>query len=352
MTPGFREVRVHLADRNFVAETCAVKFTLTYEGGLKTGSRSPHQTERKHEIRRAFHPQLRRLWAVNPYLSHWVTQPIPGRPSFPDEKMSDRLKVRVEDFEFVPLVTQSLCVECALDFRVLRPTDQPGQVSDIDNQVKQITDALKMPKPEVIKQTGLSPSEEEKPFFVLVEDDALITKISSINDELLSPIRGKDTFDSTDVRVAIDVYIRPTLPMPDNVLFFAEDRGVWDHKYDEVIPENLSNLSPSQLRSLATQCIFRIHALAKSLEHWSSAVTERDQQKIIDDYQARNQLWRSDLQPKAVAIKGELNRRIYGEPPYPNDIKHRAIDRGMLAGIAPLSDAAIVLETLVRQLRD
>lgn len=43
---------------------------------------------------------------------------------------------KLGEFEFVPLITKSLCVECALDFRVLRPTDKAGEISDIDNQVK------------------------------------------------------------------------------------------------------------------------------------------------------------------------------------------------------------------------
>lgn len=338
-----RQVRVHLADPDFVAESCGLKFTLTYEGALKVGH--GRVVQRKHEIRRAFHPQLKRLWQVNFLLANWVFP----QGQYDSIKAIDRLKAKIEDFEFIPLVTKSLCVECALDFRVLRPTDQAGHISDIDNQVKIISDALKIPRVGDIKDGGLSPGSNEKPFFVLVQDDGLVTKISSINDELLAPICGKDTIDSTDVRVSIDVYIRPTLPAVENVIFFSEDRGAWDHKYDEAIPDSLFSLTNSQLRSLATQCIFRISAMAKAFESWRPRPSD-DTDKLISDSYARNHLWRTELQPKAVAIKRELCRRIYGEGPYPSDRRSIAIESGMLAGVAPLTDAAIELDTLVRLL--
>ena len=44
-----------------------MKFRLTYEGLLKANGSTQH----KHEIRKAFHPQLKRLWEVEPNLMEW-----------------------------------------------------------------------------------------------------------------------------------------------------------------------------------------------------------------------------------------------------------------------------------------
>jgi len=189
----------------------------------------------------------------------------------------------------------------------------------------------------------------------LVQDDRLVSKLSSTNDELLYPINGKDVIDPGDVRVMIDVYIRPTLPTEDNVIFFSEDRGIWDHKYDEAIPANLTTLSGSQLRSLATQCIFRIRAMAESFDSYHPLTNnempfEDRVSRLIADRSAINNIWRTELQPKAFSIKQELLRRIYGQGPYPNSGRSPAIDFGMLAGATPLTDAALELDSLIRML--
>jgi hypothetical protein len=60
-----REVRVHLADPEFRSWRCPVKFTLTYDGELKT-NKSGHQQQRP-ALRRHFHNQLKRLWETNPF---------------------------------------------------------------------------------------------------------------------------------------------------------------------------------------------------------------------------------------------------------------------------------------------
>ena len=64
-----REVRIHLADPDFRVGECPMKFTLTYEGPLRM---SKGQPKKKHEIRKQFHRQLKRLWAVDSFLSDWV----------------------------------------------------------------------------------------------------------------------------------------------------------------------------------------------------------------------------------------------------------------------------------------
>jgi hypothetical protein len=344
-----REVRVYVANPDFIAESCALKFTLTYEGSLFK-NRAAH----KQPLRGVFHNQLKRLWAVNNLLKNWFIGKLPA---------CEYLRIntaKIGEFEYVPIVTKALCVECALDFKILRPTDKPGNQSDIDNLVGIFFDALKRPQDgdQLGKENGvlLSPKDDEKPFYVLMDDDKLITKISSTSDELLCPVNGGTSIGPNDIRVMIDIYIRPILPLVENMIFFSEDRGVWDHKYDEAIPENLSDLSPSQLKSYATQCIFRIIAMAKAFEPWRAinpSVTmnfNEQNSKLLSDSSTMNNIWRTELQPKAFSIKRELLRRVYGQGPYPTSQRSVAIDLGMLSGVAPLTDAALELDSLVRAL--
>ena len=48
-----------------------MKFRLTYEGRLESNGSAKH----KHEIRKALHPQLKRLWDVEPNLLGWTWTP-------------------------------------------------------------------------------------------------------------------------------------------------------------------------------------------------------------------------------------------------------------------------------------
>src|SRR5687767_2319015 len=77
---------------------------------------------------------------------------------------------------YVPLVNSSYGIACALDILFLR-RDQPGNLirpgGDLDNRVKVLFDALRMPQncDEVVKAEGEDPND---PIFVLLEDDNLI----------------------------------------------------------------------------------------------------------------------------------------------------------------------------------
>src|SRR5215469_9266085 len=47
-----------------------LEFRLLYSGQLKGASRVDTRVNLKHDIRRQFHPQLRRLWSVNSAIRH------------------------------------------------------------------------------------------------------------------------------------------------------------------------------------------------------------------------------------------------------------------------------------------
>jgi hypothetical protein len=89
----------------------------------------------------------------------------------------------------VPLIRKTGGFTCALDILFLR-RDNPGNIvahgGDIDNRVKTLFDGLRMP--ETVSDLGgsqLDPQNED-PFYVLLEDDSLITSVSITTDRLLA----------------------------------------------------------------------------------------------------------------------------------------------------------------------
>lgn len=136
-----------------------MEFRLTYQGPLRSSQREPIGTQRdpradhKHEIRKTFHRQLKRLWATSLAAKHATF-----------------------GFNFVPLVTQELDLICGLDILFLRP-DRPGSIwkGDIDNRIKTLLDALALPLPSDDYNLR-TPEADEQPFFCLLEEDKLITK--------------------------------------------------------------------------------------------------------------------------------------------------------------------------------
>src|SRR6202021_954972 len=85
---------------------------------------------------------------------------------------------------FVPLITEELCFRCSLDILFLRP-EESGMVirgGDLDNRLKTLFDALRVPK-NVDETGGLSSSED--PTYCLLEDDSLISEVRFNPDEFL-----------------------------------------------------------------------------------------------------------------------------------------------------------------------
>ncbi len=368
-----RETITILNDTEFDVEDSGLKFTLTYEGELKSGQ-TPRQSVRKHQLRRHFHPQLKRLWETNVILRNWYI-PIEEER---DEKFADmpiemgrgRVDVihardwmpekvtQLKGFTFLPLISKDLCVESALEIRILRPTDKPGNVPDLDNIVKTLCDGLRKPDHKSAIEKAPRPSANENPFYVLLDDDSLLNKILVTGDELLSPLTGKSKIDPHDVRVFIDVMIRPLLPQPYNNIFFADDAQSWDCLYDKSVPSKLDTLSNSELKYIASQCVLRLmnfHDVSKrfqnSIFHDESLERSEQNKKSLQASEDREIIWQTTLWPKVKAISFELERRQEQSsdgtmPTYQRDM----IDSGMLVGANPLAEIASRLERLVYSL--
>jgi hypothetical protein len=198
-----------------------MEFRLTYNGPLLATQRDPltgqrdSRADHKHELRRRFHVQLKRLWEITPFLinakgessirlrSNFET----GSPAAHDIKtLSSRYSLY--GFNFVPLVTPEIELFCSLEILFLRP-DRPGGVvwaGDIDNRIKTLLDALRIPVASE-DYSQRTPADDEKPLFCLLEDDKLITKLSVETDQLLEFSTASQPMN--DVRLVITVRVWP-----------------------------------------------------------------------------------------------------------------------------------------------
>ena len=118
-------------------------------------------------------------------------------------------KYSLYGWNFVPLVTEELNLICGLDILFLRPS-APGQLvsgGDLDNRLKTLVDALRIPEANERYAARVPDDADEKPFYCLLSDDKLITKVSVETDQLLESVGSGANAD--DVRLVITVRLRP-----------------------------------------------------------------------------------------------------------------------------------------------
>lgn len=213
-----------------------MRFRLTYEGELQSTQGEPRggqvvpfrMADHKHKIRKVFHRQLKRLWETNKLLSGHMVHPTDGttgRSAPKDAAQRENIgrfdslplmeavanQYRENDYRFVPLVREDISVLCSLKILFLR-RDIPGRVisaGDLDNRIKTLIDALRRPKSGSELKGNETPGEGEDPFFVLLEDDDLVSELVVETDELLDPPTGDKEADMRHVRLVVTVEIRP-----------------------------------------------------------------------------------------------------------------------------------------------
>ena len=161
-----------------------MELTLFYRGVL--GSNKGRAE--KHALRRAFHAQLGEFWRQNPLKDYrWLWDPTD--PIFRQTPKSD-IRRKIGLFEFVPLVNEYMYLVADLQIQLLR-SEPPGAVKaqsgDLDNRVKTLLDALRMPRNVDELPTGDKPGQDENLFFCLLEDDALINSFSVTTHRWLEP---------------------------------------------------------------------------------------------------------------------------------------------------------------------
>ena len=191
-----------------------MNFRLTFDGQLMAkGGGLPH----KHDIRRRFHQQLKRLWEIQPSLSYWSK---PGsqngfgdKPGWKDMAHRDWLADNYKRgaYRFIPLAREFWLAIVTADILFLR-SGRPGAIlksADIDGRLKTLIDALRIPTDgQEIDALG-PPLEGEDPFYCLAEDDKLIGNISVTTDALLEPTStSHGLHDTHDARLVIAVGVK------------------------------------------------------------------------------------------------------------------------------------------------
>ncbi len=205
-------------------EECCVQFRLLYSGQLLGASRNDTRASLKHEIRCEFSPQLKRLWETNQNLQKYARQHGSiwfGRhpeesailPQHDDNQMRVLLFERGIRYEtetwnragqgFVPLVTEEMGLRCKLDVLFLRPEEKAFVMEggDLDNRLKTLFDALRMPK-NAQEMGGSQPNPE--PIYCLLEDDRLISEVRVNADHLLM-LPKEHEVTANDVFLVIEV---------------------------------------------------------------------------------------------------------------------------------------------------
>lgn len=177
-----------------------MEFRLIYEGPLRgQGAKSAH----KWEIRRALHPQLWRLWQEHPLRDSAET--LLAHPPRPAE-----VSVIVEKggLFFAPLVTQRLNLYAELSVLLFRQQPRGAIITDggdIDNRLKTLLDGLRVPHGSMEGRGNLPNEPDPSPFFCLLEDDSLVTKVSVESEQLLRHA-GPD-----EVVAIISVHVKKTV---------------------------------------------------------------------------------------------------------------------------------------------
>jgi hypothetical protein len=195
-------------------------FRLTYAGRLLAHQDTQKLRERSlhvHSIRKAFHRQLKALWASHPVLLD-VSSPDGGFTYVGAGIPRIDTPLAHDGFNWLPLVTEVNGLICKVDILMLRHGDPGRVVYDIDNRLKTLFDALRMAKGpyELGVQTRsgqVGPDADEDPFYVVMQDDRLITHLSVTTDTLLEPVPNVPVDEA--VRLILDVTIRPYRSYPE-----------------------------------------------------------------------------------------------------------------------------------------
>lgn len=159
-----------------------MEFRLVYEGPLLAqGAKAAH----KWEIRRALHPQLARLWQEKP-LAAAAPRLLDAGP----QRTPESIVLEKDGLRFAPLVSQKLNLYAEISVLLMRQQVQGAlfnEGGDIDNRLKTLLDALRPPRGANEGRAPDARDEDPDPFFCLMEDDALISKVSVETALLLRP---------------------------------------------------------------------------------------------------------------------------------------------------------------------
>jgi hypothetical protein len=194
-----------------------VNFRLMYDGPLKAASQSDTRRVEKHRMRLAFAKQLDQLFHADELL----LKPFAMTGEEYGHTVAKLGKLyRSGDYSFWPIVRESMHMVCDLDILFLR-RGKPGKIissaGDLDNRVKVLFDALRIPLHENEIRGFKSP--DQRGFLCLLEDDKLITGFRVTSDRILE---AEQPDARNDVRLIINVEIKVTKITDDNLGYLRQ----------------------------------------------------------------------------------------------------------------------------------
>jgi hypothetical protein len=195
-------------------------FHLIYHGPLP-GAGNKSKPDFARSIRDQFHPQLRLLWQTHPAmvrLQH--SAHVPENPenylavvdspfhterdgTVPPGFINLCEPITKGPKQYIPIVRKSLDLNCSLEILFLRQED-PGslvlQGGDLDNRIKTLFDALRVPDEDVERNYP----QAQTPTYCLLESDTLISGFDVSTGRLLFP----NTNHRNEVHLIIEVTVR------------------------------------------------------------------------------------------------------------------------------------------------
>jgi hypothetical protein len=199
-----------------------MELTLRYRGDL-LGAQSKNGLKSKQAVRLALSPQIGDFWGRDPRFNFHDLKSLRIARREKDAFILDPTPQRYADLHFrydirgvyyVPLLTAGMRADCSLSVRFHRPQDAGSIIyagGDLDNRLKTLFDALRMPKDssEVDPYEPMSnPGLDAERVFCLLEGDELITRLTIESKRLLGP-PPRDADYANWVELEIDINIAP-----------------------------------------------------------------------------------------------------------------------------------------------
>jgi hypothetical protein len=180
-----------------------MQFSLVYDGDLPSiGNSTPPLRQSK----------LQAVWAVRDVISRqldrlYETHPILRGAGFTENRMAAneaRRPIRRHGQTFLALARPELRLKCQLDIKML-VNHEPGSVltgtGDLDNRIKTLNDALRVPKEQ--HEMGSHQVPAGQAYICLMSDDALVTGFKVAMDRHLGLVNQTPHYVHLDIGVTV-----------------------------------------------------------------------------------------------------------------------------------------------------
>lgn len=191
-----------------------MRFRLTYEGELVStqeddlSAREDRRRKQKHFLRQWFHPQLKHLWNTHPMLQAKNRQLNAAGENYVAYTSRD---YSGWGYNYIPVLKKGDPVTCHIETLFLRRQMPGGLIrgGDLDNRMKTLYDSLRMPNSPAEMKDISGPGADENPFFVLLEEDNLITHTAIETDILMDLPKNSSDAEMNRVRLIMTITISP-----------------------------------------------------------------------------------------------------------------------------------------------